>query len=86
MFNVSQKSKTCMYCDWNKDLLIDFLLFGLSGKGFEMRENNSLIFFLASANFSSKIEKNLYSSTWKYTREKIKINLSEREPHIHGKQ
>ena len=86
MFNVSKKPKTFMHCDWNKDLLIDFLLFGLSGKGFEMRGKNSLIFFLASENFSSTIEKNLYSSTWKYTQEKIKIDLSEREPHIHEKQ
>lgn len=54
MFNVSQKPKTFMYCDWNKDLLIDFLLFGLSGKGFEMRENNSLIFFLPQQIFHLK--------------------------------
>ena len=75
MFNISKKPKTVMYCDWNKDMLIDFLLFGLSGKGFEMRGKQPM-FFLASANFSSKIEKNIYSSTWKHTQKKIKIDLS----------
>lgn len=65
MFNVCKRPKTFMYCDWNKDMLIDFPLFGLSGKGFEMRGKKP-IFFLASGNFSFKTEKlaSAFSQWW----------------------
>ena len=52
MFNVSKRPKTFMYCDWNKDILIDFLLFGLSGKGFEMRGKEPIFFSCLSKFFS----------------------------------
>lgn len=73
MFNVSKKPMTFIYCAWNKDLFIDSLLFGLSEKVFEMKKKRKRQnMFTASSKFSSKIEKNVYCLTSKYTQENRK--------------